>query len=125
MSAEVGMEELKVEYTSTVFFVKFSDGSKAFLRYGIEGDKMALIETYTPPQHRGKGVAKMMVEKALEVAQERGLKIEPICSYSVYYFLKNPDKRGMLAEPYIRMSEEEMKRYYEQRLAEERAKEKE
>ncbi|MEN2999825.1 MAG: GNAT family N-acetyltransferase [Acidilobaceae archaeon] len=117
-------EELKVEFTSTVFYVKFSDGSKAFLRYSVEGDKMALIETFTPPQHRGKGVAKLMVDKAVEVAMERGLKIVPICSYSVQYFMKNPDKRGLLAEPYASMKEEEMKKYFEERLAAEKAKEK-
>lgn len=114
--------ELKVEYTSTVFYVKFPDGSKAFLRYRIEDDKMLLIETYTPEQHRGKGVARMMVEKALEVAKDRDLKVVPICSYSVYYFIKNPDKRGLLAEPYKSMSEEELKKYYEERLAAEKAK---
>jgi predicted GNAT family acetyltransferase len=117
-----GEEEIKVEYTSTVFYVKFPDGSKAFLRYKVEGDKMELIETYTPPQHRGKGVARRMVEKALEVARERGLKIVPICSYAVYYFIKNPEARSMLAEPFRSMSEEELKRYYQERLEAERRK---
>jgi predicted GNAT family acetyltransferase len=31
-----------------------------------------LIETYTPPQHRGKGGAKARVDKAGEVAKEKG-----------------------------------------------------
>jgi len=116
-------EGLEVKYTSQVFYVKFEDGSKAYLRYSIEGDKMHLIETYTPPQHRGKGVAKAMVDKAVEVAREKGLKIVPICSYSVYYFLKNPQFRDVLAEPYNRMGDEELKRYYEERLSAEKAKE--
>lgn len=116
-------EELKVEYTSTVFYVRFSDGSKAWLRYSIEGGRMTLIETYTPPQHRGKGVAKAMVEKAIEVARSKGLEIVPLCSYAVYYFLKNPEARSILAEPYRSMSEEELRRYYEERLAAEKAKE--
>ncbi|MEM1758705.1 MAG: GNAT family N-acetyltransferase [Acidilobaceae archaeon] len=116
-------EDLIVEYTSTVFFVRFNDGSKAFLRYNIEGDKIFLIETYTPPQHRGKGVARLMVEKAIEVATNNNLKIVPICSYSVYYFLKNPEKKFMLAEPYNKMSEQELKKYYEERLQAEKAKE--
>lgn len=114
---------LEVKYTSQVFYVKFEDNSKAYLKYSIEGDKMYLIETYTPPQHRGKGVAKAMVDKAVEVATERNLKIVPICSYSVYYFLKNPQLRGILAEPYINMSDEELRKYYEERLSAEKAKE--
>jgi len=116
-------ESLEVKYTSQVFYVKFEDGSRAYLRYSIEGDRINLIETYTPPQHRGKGVAKAMVDKAVEVAKEKGLKIVPICSYSVYYFLKNPQFRDVLAEPYNRMSDEELKRYYEERLSAEKAKE--
>ncbi len=116
-------EALEVKYTSQVFYVKFEDNTKAYLKYKIEGDKMYLIETYTPPQHRGKGVAKAMVDKALEVATRKGLKIVPICSYSVYYFLKNPQLRSMLAEPYNRMSDEELKKYYEERLSVEKAKE--
>jgi len=115
-------EGLEVRYTSQVFYIKFEDGSKAYLKYSIEGDRMLLIETYTPPQHRGKGAARAMVEKALEVARSKGLKVVPICSYAVYYFLKNAAARELLDEPYRSMSEEELKRYYEERLAAEKAK---
>lgn len=66
-------------------------------------------------------MAKLMVERAIESASERRLKIAPVCSYSVYYFLENPDKRGVLAEPYRGMSEEELRKYYEERLRAERA----
>ncbi len=115
-----GGEEPEVRYTSTVFYVRFPDGSKAFLRYRVENGKMLLIETYTPPQHRGKGVARAMMRKAVEVARERGLKVVPICSYSVYYFLKHPEERDVLAEEYRGMSDDELKRYYEERLRAER-----
>jgi len=40
----------------------FRDGNKAYLAVK-EDNKMYLIETYTPEQHRGKGYAKMLVEK--------------------------------------------------------------
>lgn len=113
MSSEGGFE---VKYTSTVFYIKFPDGDKAFLRYRIEDGRMLLIETYTPPQHRGKGAARALVRKAVEVARERGLSIVPICSYSVYYFIKNPEDRDVLADEYRSMSEEELRSYYEERL---------
>jgi predicted GNAT family acetyltransferase len=117
------MEDLVVRYTSDVFYIRFEDGSKAYLEYKIDNDKMYLISTYTPPQHRGKGVAKKLVDKAVEVARERGLKIIPICSYSVYYFIKNKDLREILDEPYRKMSDKELERYYRERLEEERSKE--
>jgi GNAT superfamily N-acetyltransferase len=83
---------------------------------------MKLIATYTPEQHRGKGYAKLLVDKAVEVAREKGLKIIPICSYAIYYFIKNPELRSLLAEPYNTMGDEELRRLYEERLKEERSK---
>ncbi|MEM0362083.1 MAG: GNAT family N-acetyltransferase [Sulfolobales archaeon] len=113
---------LEVKYTSQVFYVKFDDGSKAFLGYKVEDNKMFILETYTPPQHRGQGVAKLLVEKALEMARERGLKVVPICSYSIHYFIKNPNMRDLLAEPYASMSEYELSKYYEESLKRETSK---
>jgi predicted GNAT family acetyltransferase len=115
-------EELEVKYTSEVFYIKFNDGLKAYLTYRVEQGKMYLISTYTPPQHRGKGVAKKLVEKALEIARNRGLKVVPICSYATYYFLKNKEAREVLDEPYRNMSDEELEKYYKARLEEEKAK---
>ncbi|HWQ17198.1 MAG TPA: GNAT family N-acetyltransferase [Sulfolobales archaeon] len=116
------MSEEEVKYTSEVFYIKFSDGSKAYLTYKVDQGKMFLVSTYTPPQHRGKGAAKKLVEKAIEVAKDRGLKVVPICSYATYYFIKNKEVRALLDEPYRNMSDEELQKYYEERLAEERAK---
>ncbi|MEZ0290069.1 MAG: GNAT family N-acetyltransferase [Sulfolobales archaeon] len=119
----VSEESLEIRYTSEVIYVKFSDGSKAYLIYKIDGDKMILESTYTPPQHRGKGVAKKLVDKAIEIAREKNLKIVPVCSYSVYYFMKYRETRDMLAEPYKSFSDEDLKRYYEERLREEKERE--
>lgn len=118
-----GEEDVKhsVKHTSEVFYIRFEDGSKAYLTYKVDQGKMYLISTYTPPQHRGRGAAKMLVDKAVEMAREKGLEIVPICSYATYYFIKNRELRGLLAQPYRGMSDEELRRYYEQRLEEERS----
>lgn len=116
------MSEEEVKYTSEVFYIRFGDGSKAYLTYRIDQDRMFLVSTYTPPQHRGKGAARRLVEKAIEVARSRGLKIVPICSYATYYFIRNKDTRELLDEPYRSMNEEQLQKYYEERLAEEGAK---
>lgn len=114
--------EFKVEQTHTVFYIRLPNGSKAYLSYDVSGNIMRLIETYTPPEYRGMGLAKMMVERATQVAEERNLKIEPICSYSVYYFLKNPEKRKLLADKYRSMTDSELEAYYKQRLESEKSK---
>lgn len=111
----------EVKYTSEVFYIRFSDGSKAYLTYKVDQGRMLLISTYTPPQHRGKGAAKKLVEKAIEIARSKGLRIVPICSYATYYFIKNRDARELLDEPYKSMGDDELQKYYEERLAEERA----
>ncbi len=116
------MGEEEVKYTSDVFYIRFGDGSKAYLTYKIDQGRMFLISTYTPPQHRGKGAARRLVEKAIEVARGEGLKIVPICSYATYYFIRNREARELLDEPYRSMSDEQLQKYYEERLAEERAK---
>jgi len=121
-SAYEDQGDIVLGYTSEVIYIKFSDGSKAYLAYKIEDGKMFLIETYTPPQHRGRGYAKMLVEKAIEITLSKNLEIVPICSYSIYYFLKNRDKRVILADPYKNMSDQELENYYKERLEEERSK---
>jgi Predicted acetyltransferase len=114
-------QSYKVEYTNTVFFIRLDKREKAWLTYEVDKGIMILKQTYTPENYRGKGLAKMLVEKAVEVAKQKNLKIKPVCSYSVYYFIKNPHERDILAEPYRSMSEEELKKYFEERLAEEKS----
>ncbi len=117
-------DSVKVEKRGMVYFIRFEDGSKAWLSFKVEGDKLYLMETYTPEQHRGKGYAKMLVKAAVNDARNQGLEIIPICSYSVYYFIKEASDRDVLAEPYRSMSDEELRKYFEERLSEERSRHK-
>ena len=43
----------------------------------------------------GKG-AKILMEKVINEAKEKGLKIIPVCSYAVSYFEKNPEYKELL-----------------------------
>ena len=113
-------EEYKVEMTGRVFFIRLPDRSKAYLRYHIENGRLFLDATYTPENWRRRGLAKKLVDYAVEYAKENNLKIVPICSYSVYYFIKNPDKLDLLDEKYRNI---DLQKYFEERLAEEKAKE--
>ncbi len=112
-------EELEIRYTSEVVYVRLPDGSKAWLLYKVENDKMYLYKTYTPPQHRGKGIARKLVEKAIDIARERGLRVVPVCSYTIRFFMKNPDKRDVLVEELAKLSDKEWQKLLEERLREE------
>ncbi|ADV65233.1 GNAT family N-acetyltransferase [Desulfurococcus mucosus] len=113
-------DEYQVSHTSTVIYARLPDGSKAYIKYSVEGGVMKLISTYTPPQFRGRGIAGRLMEYALKLARENNWLVEPICSYAVYYFMKNPGVRDVLLEKYRGLTEEEWKRFYEEALAREK-----
>ena len=118
------MSEVRVERKGMVYFIRFNDGSKAWLSFNEERGKLYLLETYTPEKHRRKGYAKALVREAVKDARNKGLKVVPICSYSVYYFIRNRRDREVLAEPYKSMDAEGLQKYFEERLAEEKARHK-
>ncbi len=72
-------------------FVAEVEGDKAYLSYNIINDKIDFSSTYTPPESRGKGIAKIIVEYAFNYARENNLKVIPTCSY-VQAFVKRNDK---------------------------------
>jgi uncharacterized protein len=72
-------------------FVAEVDGHKAYLSYNIFDNKIDFSSTFSPPELRGKGVAKIVVEYAFNYAKENNLKVIPGCSY-VQAFVKRNDK---------------------------------
>ena len=107
-------QALVVENKGSVLFIRFpdEDRSKAWLIYEIKDGRMRLLETYTPPRYRGRGVARRLVEKAIELARSRGLVIEPVCSYTIYYFWKHPEARDVLAEEFRGLSDGDWERLF-------------
>jgi len=106
-----------------VIYAVLADRSKAYLKYTVENGVMKLLETYTPPQHRGKGVASLLVKYAIELAERNNWLIEPICSYTIHFFMKNPDYRRILTSSYRSLSEEEWRRLFEEAKTREKLKE--
>ncbi|RTZ17983.1 N-acetyltransferase [Vibrio aquaticus] len=50
----------------------------------------AITSTKVPEELQGKGYGKVMMEAVLADIETRGMKVEPICSYVVHYFSRNP-----------------------------------
>lgn len=111
-----------IKHTSTIIYAAMPDRSKAYLRYSVSGNVMELLETYTPPKWRGVGIAKKLVEYAIDLAKSNNWYIKPICSYAISYFIKNPDKRYILIPEYREISIEELRNVLEERLREEELK---
>jgi len=55
----------EIKKSSRAFYIKFPDNTKAYLLFNIRGNTMELLETYTPPKYRGKGIASKILEHAL------------------------------------------------------------
>lgn len=66
------------------------------IEFIIEENELTITHTIVNPLFRGQGIAKILMEKAIEMAKEKGLKIIPVCSYATSYFEKNPEYKELL-----------------------------
>lgn len=108
--------EYAIKHTSQVIYAVLPSGKKAYLKYIVEEDVMKLIQTYTPEEYRGKGVASQLVNYAINLARANNWLIEPVCSYTIHYFMKNREQRTVLTEKYRNLSEEDWRKLLEEAL---------
>jgi predicted GNAT family acetyltransferase len=64
------------------------DGHRAQLDYTVADGVMTITHTRVPPEIGGRGVAAELMRAALQFAEERGLSIDPACSYAAAYMSK-------------------------------------
>lgn len=79
------------------FYIEL-EGKKAFLKYYIHRGRSVLMimETYTPPELRGRGIASTLMKHVLEYAKSINLKVHPLCSFAKHYIDKHPEYRELL-----------------------------
>jgi len=65
----------------------------AVLDYCITGDSMTIHHTLVPPELRGKGLAAVLAEAALNFAKTSGLKVIPQCSYISTYIKRTQSRK--------------------------------
>jgi predicted GNAT family acetyltransferase len=78
-------------------FIAENEGYKAHLSYQVFDDKIDLAYVYTPPEIRGKGIAKIIVEYALSYARANNLKVIPTCSYVQAFVSRSDNYKNLLA----------------------------
>ncbi|MFD1032052.1 GNAT family N-acetyltransferase [Metaplanococcus flavidus] len=54
-------------------------------------DVMIIEHTYVNESMRNQGIAKKLVDRAVQYAREQGYKIEPVCSYVVAVFERSDE----------------------------------
>lgn len=84
---DIDLIENKAEHQ----FELWIDGHLAFIDYRLKENKIFLIHTEVPKELGGKGVAAVLVEKALKYIEEHQLKLYARCSYVQAYLKKHPE----------------------------------
>ena len=68
------------------------DGNIAFILYKIIDDNTwELFHTEVPETLEGKGVGKVLAEKAFQYCKEHGITINPTCPFLKTYILRHPE----------------------------------
>lgn len=73
------------------------DGGEAELTYRLKDGVMAIDHTFTPPQARGRNIARRIAERAVDDARAEGLRVDPICPYVKLLFERKPEWASLRA----------------------------
>lgn len=74
----------------------FDDGSEGVLNFQQQGKLMIINHVGVPVQHRNYGLALKLVEKAVDDARTKQLKIQPVCTYAAAQFRRHPEWSDLL-----------------------------
>jgi len=58
---------------------------------------MAITHTAVPPVYEGRGIGRLLVERAVEDARTGGYSIRPLCGYVAGQFRRTPEWADVLA----------------------------
>ena len=73
------------------------EGKLAYANYLLQGNILVIPHVEADPALRGKGAAGRLMVGILEIARERKLKVQPICSYAVAYLQRHPEYHDLKA----------------------------
>ncbi|GIX25519.1 MULTISPECIES: GNAT family N-acetyltransferase [Caldimonas] len=73
------------------------DGQLSVADYELRDGIMHMTHTGVPPALRGRGIAALLVQAALDHARAHGLKVHPLCSYVRSYMERHPETQVLWA----------------------------
>jgi uncharacterized protein len=89
--------KLEVNDKNGFFFIEVDGKTEAKITFVFAGeDKIIIDHTEVNPGNNGKGFGKMMVQKAVEFARQKNIKIIPLCPFAKSVFDKTPEIRDVL-----------------------------
>lgn len=78
------------------FLVELEAEKFALLRYTLFDDYLSLDYTHVPTELRGKGQGAVLMEQTLKAIEALGLKVKPVCSYTVHYLQRHKEWHHLL-----------------------------
>ena len=89
--------KLEVNDKNGFFYIEIDNKTIAKMTFVFAGnDKIIIDHTEVNDKHNGKGFGKIMVEKAVEYAREKGIKIIPLCPFAKKIIDKTPKFQDIL-----------------------------
>jgi uncharacterized protein len=82
--------------TAAARFETIVEGQRCVCQYRVFGKTMMLTHTGVPQALRGRGIAALLVQAALDHARARQLKVRPDCSYAEAYMQRHPETLDLL-----------------------------
>lgn len=89
-------DKLVFDETHGIFRVYLQQDSYATVKVEVKSDVYVITSTKVPEELQGRGYGKLMMEAVLTECEQRGVKVEPICSYAVHYLARNPQWSHLL-----------------------------
>ena len=97
MSIDPGQVRLAKSPSGGRYSYPFDDGSAAELDFIEQGPGVvAITHTETPPQHRGQGIAAVLVRRAVQDFQAAGQKVIPACGFAREQFREHEEWSDLL-----------------------------
>ncbi|MEX0344138.1 MAG: GNAT family N-acetyltransferase [Rhizobiaceae bacterium] len=88
---------LKETATKGRYYVRGDGNSDAELTFSKAGSGLIIIDhTEVPDAFRGKGVGARLIQRVVEDARERGVKIIPLCPFANSQFHRHPQWADVL-----------------------------
>lgn len=78
------------------FFIEAGGETAGEMTYVWAGNKIIIDHTEVTEQLKGKNAGKQMLQKAVDFAREKQIKIIPLCPFANAMFKKTPDYKDVL-----------------------------
>jgi uncharacterized protein len=85
-----------IHATDNARFETTVEGQRCVCQYRMFGKTMMLTHTGVPQALRGRGIAALLVQAALDHARAQGWKVRPDCSYAEAYMQRHPETLDLL-----------------------------